>query len=682
MEIKIGGKRSRRTFAVFAVIMLLCLIFVPSIIAAAETMEDVYDIDYEMGWVQIPYGNGIDDDNDGTIDEDDGSEPDVVTGTGDYTTGNNTVIESWYNDYLPYGVIVGGSYEELWRVTCSENVSINPIQTCYAFSVETNSYENITNTINAVTYYMNIPASKLMNGASEFWYRSPLLWDDTVYKEDASGPYHYVNIYDEDNNLVYATPVDNGDIPDPTNVVDDSGYERLYYKINMNFQTDNTYRIEEYVKTIADNPINSVDIFMARFQDIADDGELFTYTFWGNANARKVATECSWSMVFTLGKGLQGGEKIIFGGQNYSIETQEFPGDDTIDNTGSLQIIFPLRTTRPLNITVSYRIYSGGDDSGWLQDPSTHDIVDACGTLIYAFNVTDPNATAPNTYRIRFNITNLDEDYNGENCSNQAMTFYMFPNYGDAIVITNGTNISEVNFFACHIEVANEKVATQTATKGSDIWTMLVGFAVIIVGIILVATVIGAGIGVPILFGGITIASGTALAIGAGAVALGSALYIAGIMGYSLRQIYDGIASGAVRLLNAVVKGIQVIGGAIWNGLIYTIAKIVELGSAMLHYGAMILNIVWEIFAFLAFILVLYCWNWFLVLMKYIAKGDIESAFAAVKKPIQKYGKKAIKYTRYIKKERKREGRAIRAEGRQERRTQAYEAAQARRFME
>ena len=651
------SRRSRIYFTAIVLVLMVGLMVSPAV--WAYTTDEIYDVEYEMGWSQILYGNGIDDDHDGEIDEFDGSEPDVQYGTKTVTTGNNTIFDSWYDDYIYKGVVVAGSYEELWRVSCSENVSITPTQTCYYFSRTTGEYETKTNVINAVAFYINIPASKLMNGASEFWYRSPLRWDDTVYDEWAGPgipftiPEHYINIYDDNDNLVYATPFSltgNLSIPGPSVVLDDSGYERLYYKINMNFRTDVTYRVEEYVKTIGNNPINTVDLFMARFQDIADDGETNTYNFYNTSHARKVSTECSWSAIFTLGKGLQGGEKIIFGGDDYVLETQIIPGDDSINSVGSAMIIFPLRTTRPLNITISFKVYSGSSSTGWQFDYGNENVTNICGTLIYAFNVTDPNATEPNLYKFRLNFTNLDEDYNGADTSEQAMTFYMFPVYGNAIMITNSSSGKvEVNHFASHIEISNEKAPAATSKpKSPDFWLGLVGFAVIIIGIILVASVIGAAIGVPLLLAGGVIGTGTALAgvAGAASVLLGTTLMWAGASGYTLETLWEGIAAGAVRIINTVSKGIQVINSAQWDALLWVISQLIALGNALMFYGAAVINIIWEVMWFAAFIYILYCWNWFLVLMKHISRGDIESAFAHAKKPVKKYGKKVLKYSR------------------------------------
>jgi hypothetical protein len=631
------------------------------------TEDEIYDTQYEMDWVQIPYGNGIDDDADGTIDETDGSEPDVITGSLNATTANNTIADSWYDDYKMDGVMVGGAYEELWSIESSENISISPVQDCYEADVsgaDAGTYDVIHDVICVVSFYVNIPPSKLMNGASEFWYRSPLNWDEGIYKSYGGGtePQWYLNIYNEDNELVYASNQPDNTIPSNRKTVDDSGYTRIYEKVNMNFRTNERYRFEEYVETDADAPINDVELFFGRFQDIAGDEEVNTYVFYGTSYARKVTTECSWSAIFTIGKGLQGGEKIIFGSMdpgNFTITTQWINGSSSIDDSDGARVIFPLRTTRPLNITVKYRVNSGGLLGGW--QTTTEPIVNLTGTLIYDFNVTDTNASAPNLYQFQFIITNLDENYSSDGVDNdgdtlideadeQAMTFYIYPVTGNFIYIENTTGIIEANHFVTHVELAMESedpVGAEAGT-GPDLLTMLIGFLIIVIGVILIISVIGASIGVPLLFSGVAIGTASTImsAVGIGAIALGSALVIAGAGGVSLNQIWNGLADGTIRIINGIISGIEYIAGAIWNGILFTVTKIIELGQAIGYWAGVILDALAQIVYFLAFIIIIYMWNWFLVLMKHIARGDIEQAFAKIKKPIVKYGKKTLRYSR------------------------------------
>jgi hypothetical protein len=662
MKLKIGS-RSKVTFVTFAVTMLLCLIFVPTV-AMAITEDEIYKTQYEMGWVQIPYGNGIDDDQDGTIDEDDGSEPDVVTGTNNVSESQNA-IDSWHSLYTQTGVWVGGSYEELWRISSSDNVSISgTANNCYEIDVSDQAYELVpAKTISVLTYYMNIPANKLMNGASEFWFRSPLAWDTDIFFGGVStnAGSHFLNIYDDDDTLVWASPNDN--IPQRKFVRDNStngltsNYYRIYYKIDMNFITNVRYRFEEYIRPLnSGDAINYVDVFMARFQDIAGDGETDMYTFWGTNYTRKLTTEASWSIVFTLGKGLMGGEKIIFGdwqnehggSHEQVLETQWINGSlSGVNNTGSLRMVFPLRTTRPLNMSIEFRIKSGNTTSIWDSDPACTFLTDVTGTLIYDFNITDPDPTKPNAYQFIFHFTNLWEDFNGNNASLQAVTFYMYPVSGTVITYMNASGIYEANAFSAHVEIAQESTAkTKSASKGPNIATMLFGFLTMVVGILLIATVVGAVWGIPLAFSGVMIATGVAVATGVGTIALGAYITFKGYQGYTLKQVFQGIADGVVRFANDVINGIRFIAGAIWDGLMWVVTKILELGQAMLYWGGVILDALAQIVYFLAFVLVIYMWNWFLVLMKHISRGDIEQAFAQLKKPIVKYAKKTLRYSR------------------------------------
>jgi hypothetical protein len=129
-------------------------------------------------------------------------------------------------------------------------------------------------------------------------------------------------------------------------------------------------------------------------------------------------------------------------------------------------------------------------------------------------------------------------------------------------------------------------------------------------------------------------------------VALGAYITVQGAMGMSLQQVFQGIADGTVRLINGIVTGIQLIGGAIWAGVMWTVTKILELGQAILYWGGVALDALAQIIYFVAFIIIIYCWNWFLVLMKHIARGEIETAFASVKRPMKKLVKKTLRYSR------------------------------------
>jgi len=659
MKINIG-KRSKWAFVMTVVLLFLSLSITPT--AMALTAND--DITYDAGWVRIPYGNGIDDDLDGVIDDED--EPDVRYGDHNVNISDNTVYDTWYDDYIKKGVVVGGSWEELWRVTCSDNVSIPQSQTCYQIdTIGVPQYETESNVVNLVTFYINIPPSKVMNGASEFYYRSPLKWDDTVYDETGDAePEHWLNIYDEDNNIVWASDRNHHNLPlGPTGywtaILDGSGYERIYYKINMNFKSEMKYRFEEYVKL--QNPgdsITTVDVFMARFQDIGADEEKDTYNFWGTAHPRKIGTECGWSAIFTIGKGLAGGEKIIFGNEDngdMSICPQPVYGSPTgMNNTASIRIVFPLRTTKPLNISVYYYIESGGSHStnSWMYDGDSPSAKGVTGTLIFDLNITDPNHTAPNIYYFKFVITNLDEGYDGAPATMQAMTFYMYPSSNstnDITTITNDSGVCEINAFSSHVEVALEKAAVGGGGgKGPNLLTCLFGIAFFIAGFILVATGIGAIIGIPFIFGAITVSTATAVAIvgtGVAAAAIGSYFTYHGLSGHSIGETLNAMANDALRVLDTALDAWCDVISKVMDALMFVYELLVNVMGTIMNYLALIAEIIWNVMWFVAFVVVVYCWNWILVLFKLIAKGDIEQVFAKMKKPIVKYGKKTIKYS-------------------------------------
>jgi len=151
---------------------------------------------------------------------------------------------------------------------------------------------------------MKLTPKDVMNGAQEIWYRSPLVWNDT----DNTYEKHYLNVYNSDNELVYASQEEGYESLEPKfaydgTEIDGVGGQRVYYKMNFNFRTEERYRFEEYVTVEDDNPINSVKLYMARGQDVGLDGLTDTYVFKGTDHSRRIPIESSWSAVFTVGIG-------------------------------------------------------------------------------------------------------------------------------------------------------------------------------------------------------------------------------------------------------------------------------------------------------------------------------------------------------------------------------------------
>jgi hypothetical protein len=667
MKIKLRF-RGKCFFTVFVIAIFAFLWYIPVAVKATDPGIDpmgnsyynrqIYDTQYNITYKQLPYSTGVADAN-GTIP--------ITYGTGNITSTNNTVLDTWDTSYIKKGVIIGGYNEELDEVSILQNgsglpASIAPTQTCYYTNLNYgvsnfSSYDVMTNVINVVSYYLKIPATLIMNGAQEIWYRSPLRWDDTVY----DGTQHYLNIFDSSGALVFASF--NSDLtnptPDPKIVLDRSGYERVYYKLNFPFRSDQQYHVMEYVKTIGNNPINKVDLFFVRMQDIGADGEMNTYLFVNAPQARKIPIECSFGIIATLGMGAAGSEYLLYGNYTYhsalnhpTIYTNEIAGSTTITNTGSIWVIFPIRTTRPLNISISYRVWSGASFQNWVS-PADGIVNSITGTLIKNINITDPDITKTNIYQFAFTILNMGDDYGSYNASETAMTFTIYPTGGnDTSMIQTGPSNFTVYHFATHVEISGEQTAIGTGqSKSPDYLTILIGIGLIALGIVLILGVFTSAFGAPLVVAGLGIVGnyiilGTLTAVGVISIAIGSLAIWQGANGMSPGQFAQWLMNGVVYILSSVYEGMKWLAGAIWNGIVQLVEALIKLGEAILYWGGIILNAIVEIIYFVAFILVMFLWNFFLNMMKYIAKGDIEGAWASIKKPLRRVEKKTIKYTK------------------------------------
>jgi len=668
--------KARITFVMLTLFLLIFPIVVFPVVAD--------EIDITNGFYRIPYGNGIDDNGDGVVD--DINESDVFHGGANISGSGNVIIDTWAPASsftypvggIPRGVCLGGVFEELWNIQSSKNSTnqpamVYPTQTCQYLTTDYDggnmSFATDTNCINVLMFYVNISPQFIMNGASQLWYRSPLSWDNHTYQ----GTQHYLNIYDNENNLVYASPNSDASgitgfysrIPDPKILVDRSGnfsasqmanmtqwyaphevrggrsyWNRSYFQLNMNFKTGTRYRFEEYIKTQGNIPINNITLFMARQQDIAGDNETTTYIFWGTPYSRNIPVECSWGLVASIGKGRAGSELLLQSNPSYGllnhpvIITNIFEGKTSIHNTKSIQIVLPIRTSMPLNITVSYRCWSGTGMQSWVGVLS---LVGVTGTLVFTININDPDITQPNYYQLMFEITNF-------NTLGNAMTVSIYPAINpvsgqtETCMINYGLfDETELYYFAMDVQLNEETSVIGNINQGTNLPEYLLGAALIISSILLAFTLIGIPVSATIIAGTLTIGEFTALAgasIGLGT--LGTLLIIHSLTGQGLQNFMSWAASGFLRVLQSIYEGIRWFIASVWDVGVAIANAVKYVGEQILKWGSIILDAILQIIWFIAFIVVLMVWGAFLTSMKYIAKGDVDGALRAMFKPIKK----------------------------------------------
>ena len=641
-------KKTCRICLSITIVMLLALLCAHPAIAE-EYADEVYETEVRMNEYSLAWGNGIDDDGDGVIDN--WGEADVEEGTVTVDP-DNTTTDTWYGNFtypnpLEDGVAFDAYIDEIMEIYSNTNISLTPSQTCYYTNTSygyTNfsSYDTVSNVINVATFYVNLSPGDVMNGAQEIWYRSPLVWND----EDNGYEEHYLNVYNEDNVLVYASPLHTSPSgsriysePQPKFVTDDSaidgiGGERVYYKMNFNFRTEKRYRFEEYVTTEDDNPINSVKLYMARAQDIGRDGETNTYVFKGTDYARKIPMECSWSAICTIGIGRAGTEGVVFGddGTNQTIYTSKIQGDPESTDVKSATFIFPLRTTKALDVCIGVRTWSGGSSTSWSTigplDEYDSNIHGATGTLIFSTNISDPDPSEPNEYQLFFTFRNLNDG--------DAMLYTMYPEEGALHTTSdwNGHTNTSVKHFATHVEIVGESGSYVSGSQEErtqntpDLAELLVGIGLIIAGIVLTAFVVTAEVGIPLMAAGV--------ACGIASIGTGSLMAFHSFSDSAgLENFPTWLSDGVIRAGKTVIEGVSHVAGALWDVTVQTMERIVEIGKAVLYYAAAILLPIADIIWFLAFLLVVWFWAKFLNIMKYIALADLEGATGAVKATTQ-----------------------------------------------
>lgn len=646
----------------FVMVIVLNLIgsqIVVGVVAANATNDD-YGTTTVVSYYEIPYGNGIDDDHDGIVDN--WGESDVQFGTTNITK-SDRVINTWSSNFSypsprEYGVEIGAPYDRLVDVyinTLDAGSSVSPIYSCYAVDYSnTESFRYVTkpNVINLLSFYMELTPEGLMNGASEIWYRSPLVWDTQHYKN------YYLNIWEKNESggsdtLVYATSQQyeshNGIWVDGFSTIpisfiryDNSSQYRIYQKLNMNFRTSTTYYFREYVETKDNIPLNTFKCFILDYPYLGYPQENATYFFQDSPYSYKITQSCSWSMVPIIGIGVSGIEIPVWSGTRFNatyfpvLTTSKVYGGTLELNVTSAQFIIPLRCTKEINVTVWVKTWSGSTVSNWTGGLT----FDCTGTIIVFLPVDDLDITQPNIYQVAIQFNNLDTtDYS------DAVLFKVYPSAGSITEISYGTTYItsdvEVLHFATHIELLNETKNNVFATTSINWDGVLIGIGIALAGVGIIAltwyTGIGLQVGIEVILADLTSMAGAGTAILTVAGYVGGTLMVIGGIGLVINALQGGTAATSlVRGLLQFVEWVKAAALAVWNLIVQVIEAIKWFINAMLTWGGDILWAIAEVVYFVAFLFVMIMWNIFLSTMRYIATGDIEGAWASLKKPFLK----------------------------------------------
>lgn len=554
---------------------------------------------------------------------------------------NYTNYGNWYNDTrIKDGVRIGACFDSL--VTVNASSSVTSTYDCYNVVFNTSfgwwwnetetgpRYVTVSNVIPVLKFYMEISSGDIMNGAQEIWYRSPLEWDEDIYNGtvritgETTSYHHYLNIYNSDSTLVYAQMADN---------ISDN---RSYFKLNMKFYSGEKYVFKEFVKTDSLDPINSVDVYMAEYQDIGSDDLMDSYFFPGTPQALKVDDiELSWSEVFIIGIGRAGTEKVLSynwlndtsgavsdGHWTYEILSQK-TGNFTIDNVSHINLTIPFRTTHKTMIRLYVFVESGGTST----QNGPYILENITGVISVRVPITDPCVTETNQYWIDMQMINVTE-------SEQWWSYLMIPSEDTYHVVNAYDSVEdplfwpepsgyaraylEINHFSMYFEIG-ESEAVEAYEDNSIRWdTVLVGAGVFILGMFLVA--VGAVTGlVPLII------------VGMGTMVAGGYIIQAGFDGKAPMEAIEGLMSGAIQAFKNIRNFMDGLGDALWDLWI----QVVEYATAAWPIIEGILTAIYEFIWFFVFLAIVWLWARFLLIMKRIAQGDIEGAVTATRKTVK-----------------------------------------------
>jgi hypothetical protein len=587
---------------------LLLLCFVHSAIALDiyeyETTETGFRVVYEDG----SYGN-IDINTTDTV-------------FNDWKTYWNISIVDFdvYNESMIDGVQMGAYFESSAEVRpIDDGDSVVCSTTMYyaheLLASDFTTYNSIA-AVPTVQFYTKISNRYIMNGAQEMWYRSPVGWDEENFYNYSGRPYYFLNVYDSEGTLVYAGRAM-------------FVYEgRIYFKLNFKFYSDERYKFIEGSRTIDTDPISLLTLYFANNQDIGSDEETDSYIFPGTDQARKFEDlELSWSMVFQIGIGLAGTEKLIHlsgvykEGNNNTVRlvTQDIYG--SVDDVDYINVSVPFRMTKATDLTVKVITYSGVG----IDETDYFGFDNITGIFRATIPITDPDALEINRYKIEFNFVNLTEE-------GHYLTYTMIPTtscYHKLYAIRYDPPtyerelLAEPNF-AVHLEIGEGVVVEPFQDQSIRIDTVLIGIAMIVIGIFITAFAI-LHANIPLAVVGIGLIAGGSLTVYEGWVGIepGST---------TVANILRGIADGAVVLGKAIIDGVSWLRENLWNAIVWLTERLAIFGAGLMTF----FDIIVDFFFFVLFMVVVWIWAKFLKIMDGVVAGDMDKALATTSQMITK----------------------------------------------
>lgn len=296
--------------------------------------------------------------------------------------------ESWIDEWtdgtpLRPGVTLTATLEYGVRVSGANGTTAQPV------AGDTRPWKGAINATNQrvdgaiplLSYRVDLRHEKIMSGSSKFYYRSPVLYDETNWTA------HYLNFVDSTGRVVvaraYEPTLSASQAPDDA-LLDD---RRVYYHIVAQLDAGKSYQVYEYAKVRSDLPqaIDHLDFLIAPNQDLDGDG-LVGLSVFPNTPAQQTTDtmDAAYGFRFVYGIGA-GGTMGLYTTPNRR-EVAEFVSDPVqarqqLTQNNAVHIIVPLRVSAAYDAVVWVYAYTNPAASGEAVASGTVTLPGLTGTI-------------------------------------------------------------------------------------------------------------------------------------------------------------------------------------------------------------------------------------------------------------------------------------------------------------
>lgn len=535
---------------------------------------------------------------------------------------SKTNKDSW--DPLPEGIFVGGIIEE-------SKLRIKEVGTASA------NYLTVATT-------MRFQAGYLSTGASQFIVRLPV----HVTGDAGDGPVRaslkiYESLEGGDNLVAYNADLGNiySHWTDPGNQslfggMSESSWisgNRLYARMLSPLLTDRNYIFEAELQYAQNVPM---DLYWQP-SDLCSDGITETYInyHWELDPSRTVnrsytaAADAGWSFVFQRGIGGIAADHTVYYEEYSYIYFEKFIETETLSTTGRVSFIFEFRLNFSDELNYTLRVYWANGTSGAMTEIMSDEYWDNKSARHVLIAATDKNYTIDGVevdgryfawFKIRLRVNNATQlqmlmSYDDSIPGYSEMGYWH--NKFTVYKAEDDSDMGQDVFFApwCTIEIAPyswNKTYPETSIRDSGVWAGVgdwwdehwfdvLGCVLVIAGVVLMATGVGAVIGWYLIGAGITM------------LLMNNVDWIADMARNFVRMIIDGLTWLGTWLWK--------IGMAIWQAVTWFIDQVI-------YYGSIILGLLIILVAMVIFIVPIYFEIKILGAFLAMAQGDYEKASA------------------------------------------------------